>query len=47
MDYFKIEEILAAANPAKEELKRKLYKILAAVELSFPQQICDNHQELA
>ena len=31
MDYFKIEEILAAANPAKEDLKRELYKILTAV----------------
>jgi NTE family protein len=31
MDYFKIEEILAAADPAKEELKRQLYKILAGV----------------
>jgi NTE family protein len=30
MDYFKIEAILAAAEPAKEDLKRKLYKILAA-----------------
>jgi NTE family protein len=30
MDYFKVEEILAAAIPAKQELKRKLYQLLAA-----------------
>jgi NTE family protein len=30
MDYFKIEAILAAATPAKDDLKRKLYQVLAA-----------------
>jgi NTE family protein len=30
LDYFKIDAILAAAEPAKEELKRKLSQILAA-----------------
>ena len=29
MDYFKVEAILAAAEPAKEDLKRKLSQILA------------------
>ena len=31
LDYFKIEAILAAAAPAKEDLKRKLSQILTAV----------------
>jgi NTE family protein len=31
LDYFKIEAILAAAEPAKEDLKRKLSQILAAM----------------
>ena len=30
LDYFKIEAILAAAEPAKEDLKRKLSQMLAA-----------------
>ena len=47
LDYFKIAEILAAAEPAKEDLKHKLSQMLAAIELSFPQQICDNGRELA
>jgi NTE family protein len=31
MDYFKVEAILAAAQPAKEDLKRKLSQVLANV----------------
>jgi NTE family protein len=31
MDYFKVEAILAAADPAKEDLKRKLSQILAEI----------------
>ena len=29
MDYFKVGAILAAAQPAKEDLKRKLSQVLA------------------
>jgi NTE family protein len=29
MDYFKVKAILAAAQPAKEDLKRKLSQVLA------------------
>jgi len=31
MDYFKIEAILAAAEPAKDDLKNKLSQVLAEV----------------
>ena len=37
LDYFKIGEILAAAEPAKEDLKHKLSQRLAARTLKFPQ----------
>jgi hypothetical protein len=32
MDYFKVEAILTAAQPAKEDLKRKLSQVLAHVD---------------
>ena len=43
LDYFKIGEILAAAQAAKEDLKRKLSQRLEAIALELSTALCDSH----
>ena len=42
LDYFRIEEIFRAAEPAKQLLKNKISQMVMDRELIFPQKICCN-----
>ena len=47
LDYFKMRRILARRRARQGRTERQAFSIACGVELSFPQQICDNRAELA